>query len=105
MSFDSWNLAVKTVKDKKPIKGGIKNDKKINKDIISNIKPEIPGGKKRGRPKKDENTKKVKLNLHIDPRYLKILKAEAESENYDLGPYIISEYISKPLKEKYKDLK
>jgi len=93
------------MKNKKPIMGGIKNDKKVNKDIKSNIKPEIPGGKKRGRPKKDESIKKVKLNLHIDPRYLKILKMEAEEENYDLGPYIISEYISKPLKAKYKDLK
>lgn len=83
----------------------IKNDKKINKPLKDNIKPSKNGGKKRGRPKKDAESKKIKLNLHIEPIFIEILKKEAEEANYDLGPYIISTYIKKPLKEKYRDLK
>jgi hypothetical protein len=84
-------------------KADIKKDKKIYKEIKNVINVDN-GGKKRGRPPKEEGTKKEKLNLTIEPKYRAILKQEADDKGLELGPYIISTYIVEPLRKKYKDL-
>jgi hypothetical protein len=78
------------------------NDKKINKDTVEHNNVLKPGGKKRGRPPKAPGTKKEKLNLHIEPKYKKILEEEAREKGLEVGPYIVSEYIIDALKNKYK---
>jgi hypothetical protein len=81
------------------IKEDIIKDKKVYKPLKDDIKV---GGKKRGRPPKAPGTKLEKLNLHIEPKYKKILEEEARERGLAVGPYIVSEYIIKPLKERYE---
>jgi hypothetical protein len=87
------------------INDDIKRDKKVNKDIKYVNNAAKAGGKKRGRPRKDESEKKVRINVLLEPKYIDILKKEAQEKGYDLSPYIASEYIKEPLRNKYKNLK
>jgi predicted DNA binding CopG/RHH family protein len=87
------------------INGDIKNDNKVNKDIKSVYNVKHKGGKKRGRPRKEEGEKKKRVNILLEPRYIEILKYEASEKGLDLSPYIASVYIKEPLKTKYKNLK
>lgn len=107
MGSDAIYTAIKAMSDKdrgRDNKESIKNIKKINKPIKDNIIVQKSGGKKRGRPKKDEGMKKEKVQIHLEPAYIDLLKKEASTKGLDLGPYIASSYIIEPLKKKYEDL-
>lgn len=95
----------RNIEIKLEIEKDIINHKKISKDIKTPIIQTPHVTKKKGRPRKEPGTKKVKLNLLIEPKYLVVLKQEAKEAESDLSPYITSNYIIKHLKDKYEELK
>jgi hypothetical protein len=86
------------------INEGIISDNKVNKGIKYVNNGNKSGGKKRGRPRKNEDEKKKRVNVLLEPRFIDILEKEAHEKGLDLSPYIASFYIKEPLKKKYKDL-
>jgi len=103
MGSSSIYTALKAMKDADTNKGSIIKDKKVNKPLKTDNKPVKSGGKKRGRPKKEDGTKKEKINVLLEPKYILILKKEADDKGLPLSNYIASEYIIEQLKKKYED--